>query len=255
MFSFAYKNIDFSHKLDNSSSPTEHYYKHMHTFNEIIFFVKGNVDFTIESETRRMKAGDIVYIAPGKYHFATVDNSAPYERYVLKFPNSLIPEFIKDKLFGYPAFFGNGSFLALNFKQLDYYKENFNDEELYTLFMCETMKLIVMLCQEPIHASFKANKFIDQIIRYVEEHIREPISLDTFVNEFNFSKSYISNEFKNQMKIPIMHYVRSKKIIAAHQLILNGHKKSDVAEMFGFENYSTFYRAYQKMLEAEITST
>jgi hypothetical protein len=47
-----------------------------------------------------------------------------------------------------------------------------------------------------------------------------------------------------------MQYVRSKKIIIAHQLILGGMKKSEVAEKLSFENYSTFYRCYKKMIDS-----
>ena len=36
MFSFVYGNIDFAHKIDNPSSHTEEYYKHMHDFIEIL---------------------------------------------------------------------------------------------------------------------------------------------------------------------------------------------------------------------------
>ena len=39
-----------------------------------------------------------------------------------------------------------------------------------------------------------------------------------------------------------------KKIIAAHQMILAGEKKSAVAEMFDFKDYSTFYRSYVKII-------
>ena len=44
MFSFVYGNIDFAHKIDNPSSPTEEYYKQMHAFIEILYFVRGDVD-------------------------------------------------------------------------------------------------------------------------------------------------------------------------------------------------------------------
>ena len=52
MFSFVYKNIDFAHKLDKPSSPTEEYYKHIHSFYEILYFVTGKVTYTVESESR-----------------------------------------------------------------------------------------------------------------------------------------------------------------------------------------------------------
>ena len=48
MFEFHYKDIYVSHKLDKPSSPTEEYHKHIHSFNEILFFVRGNVTYTVE---------------------------------------------------------------------------------------------------------------------------------------------------------------------------------------------------------------
>ena len=48
------------------------------------------------------------------------------------------------------------------------------------------------------------------------------------------------------MKISIMKYVKTKKLIAAHNDILSGLKKNEVAEMYSFDNYSTFYRLYIK---------
>ena len=42
--------------------------------------------------------------------------------------------------------------------------------------------------------------------------------------------------------------IKTKKIIAAHQYILQGMNKTKVAEMFGFDEYSTFYRAYLKIM-------
>ena len=99
MFSFVYGNIDFTHKIDNPSSPTEEYYKHMHAFIEILYFVRGDVDYTVESETRTLRPGDVVLISPGKYHFATVNlREISYERYVLKFPESMVPGYIKETL-------------------------------------------------------------------------------------------------------------------------------------------------------------
>ena len=93
------------------------------------------------------------------------------------------------------------------------------------------------------------NEFIDKIITYVDSHITESITLDSLASAFLFSKSYICNEFKKYMKIPVMQYIRSKKVLFAHSLILNGTKKCEAAEKVGFANYSTFSRAYQKLLK------
>ena len=50
------------------------------------------------------------------------------------------------------------------------------------------------------------------------------------------------------MRTTIMKYIRIKKIIYAHKLILNGEKKSIAARTVGFDEYSTFYRCYTQII-------
>lgn len=254
MFSFVYRDIDFAHKLDNPSHPTEEYYKHMHHFYEILYLVRGKIDYTVEAETHRLNAGDIVFIAPGKLHYATVDLSVPYERYVFKFPEQILPQFILDKLNGKTAFFFNPEKFHSEISLFDEYFEKYTKEELYTLFTCELLKLAVILCHDPIQQAESNNDFISNITDYINANLGQPITMQTLTEKFHYSKSYINIEFKRQMKIPIMKYVRLKKILAAHKMITNGTKKSVAAEMFGFENYSTFYRAYKSLIENNIGS-
>ena len=98
MFSFVYQNIDFAHKLDGHTTPSSDFTKHMHDHYELLFLVRGNIDYTIESETKKLSENEIVLMAPGMLHFGIVDPSTPYERYVLKFPTTLLPEFLLKKI-------------------------------------------------------------------------------------------------------------------------------------------------------------
>ena len=248
MFRFLYNNIDFSHKLGTASLPMDDYNKHLHTFNEVLYFVRGTVKYNVESESRTLTEGDLVLVRPGKYHFAEVQNNDEYERYVLKFPDSVLPRYLSDKLSKQGAFIGNVKKYGVLFNSLDSYVDNFSPEDVYTLFVAELTKLLVLLCKEQSVATTHRDDFVSRLVDYIDENVSEPISLDTLSRQLNFSKSYISNEFKRTMKIPVMQYVRYKKIIAAHQMILAGEKKSAVSELFGFKDYSTFYRAYVKVI-------
>lgn len=249
MFSFNYNNIDFSHKLDKPSSPSEEYFKHIHCFNEILFLVHGDVDYTVESETQHLSEGDIVFIPSGKYHFATVNHGVPYERYVLKFPDRFVPEHVREKLSSSANFFKSGKKFEMNFHLLDEYAQHYAEEELYTLFVSEIIKFMVLLYHEPAQPVKKHDDFIVQLIEYIDANLHKPITIQTLIDEFHYSKSFINLEFKRRMQIPVMQYIRTKKVMVAHQLILSGAKKSSVAGQFGFETYSTFYRAYKKLLK------
>lgn len=250
MFSFVYKSLDFAHKLDKASEPTEDYGKHLHYFNEVIFFVKGDVEYTVEAETRHLAEGDIVFIQSGKYHFATVNSNVEYERFVFKFPNEILPDYLLEQTKSCNPFFTNTMKYLINFNQFETYFGNFTDDELHTLFTCDIIKILIMLCRQPAGYSLnQSDGMVKQIIDYIDENISASLSLETLSAHFNYSKSYLSNEFCKYMKIPIIRYIRAKKIIVAHEMILSGGKKSAVAEKLGFENYSTFYRAYTKFLE------
>ncbi|MBE7087956.1 MAG: helix-turn-helix transcriptional regulator [Clostridiales bacterium] len=248
MFRFVYKNIDIAHKLDKASEPMENYQKHMHYFDEILYFVKGDVIYTVEAESRKLEPGDIVYAPSGKYHFATVNSDVSYERYVFKFPEQFVPEYIKQKRENFSPFLGNIKRFSDVFKAFDDYPKYYGDDELYAIFMCDLIGLLVKIFRNPTPIKDQTPDVISKIINYIDENLDKRITLDTLNEAFNFSKSYISNEFKTHMKIPIMQYIRTKKILAAHKLIISGTKKAVVAEMFGFEDYSTFYRSYVKIM-------
>ena len=119
MFQFVYKDIDFAHKLDQASSPTENYEKHIHYFNEIVLFVTGDANYTVETELRKLQPGDIIYIPSGKYHFATVNSESRYERYVLKFPDEYVHKYIKQKRETSSCFLGNAYRYFEVFKNFD----------------------------------------------------------------------------------------------------------------------------------------
>jgi AraC-like DNA-binding protein len=248
MFQFIYKDIDFAHKVDEVSNPTEEYAKHIHPFNEIVLFITGDVVYTVETESRTLQPGDIIFIPSGKYHFATVNSDAKYERYVLKFPDKFLPAFINAKQETISCFLGTAKRHLDIFLAFDEMRNGYSNEELYTLYMCETIKLLVELYHTPTPIHKEAPPIINKLIQYINDHLDEKISLDSLNKEFNFSKSYISNEFKTYMKSPIMQYIRTKKILAAHKMIQSGVKTGQVAEHFAFSDYSTFYRSYLKIM-------
>lgn len=250
MFRFVSNGINIAHKLSNASDPGNDFGRHMHNFYEILFIVKGSVKYNVESEKRKLNARELVLVAPGRYHFAEVSDNAPYERYTLKFPEYIVPAHVLNRLRDKEAFFGVQKTYSDFFFNLDSYINKYSEADLATIFQCEIVKLLIMLCNEEA-CSGEQSDIIAQVVAYIDKNICLPLSLDTISQEFSFSKSYISKQFKKTMKIPIMHYVRYKKIIHAQELILNGEKKSYVCKKLGFDNYSTFYRNYLSILGEE----
>ncbi len=251
MFKFVNDTFDFSHKIDYPNKPTQEYKRHIHFYNEILYLVSGDVDFTIETETRHLKEGDLVIIPSGKYHYATVNPEVQYERYVLKFHDRFLPDYVKDKLATNHTLFPCGKKYQATFNMFDEYMLEYNENELHVIFAAELIKLMTLLCHESMQKTEKHDDFLTQLTDYIEANLTKNITLNMLAEEFHYSRSFICTEFKERMDISLMKYIRLKKIIAAHQMILNGAKKKDAAEKFGFETYSTFYRAYKSLLNSD----
>ncbi len=249
MFGYIIDGMDFAHKYDERPALSPDYEKHYHDFFEILYFVKGDADFTVEDSVYKLHSGDIVFIQPGEHHHVALNRRVSYERYVLKFSESLLPKYMFGRIRSRASFYTATKEMSALFRNLDDIYDRYDGDDRKTLFTCRLLELMTMLCLEP-----EANKTavhdntITKIINYISENIREPISLPAICDQFHFSQSYISNKFSRHMKVSVISYVRTKKIMAAHREIMQGEKATDAAEHYGFSDYSTFYRAYVKVM-------
>lgn len=250
MFSFVYKDVDFSHKLDLIPVKGKDYSKHAHHFNEVLFFVSGDLNYTVENVTHKLEPGDIVFISTGKFHFLDFNSEATYERYVFKFPDTAIPASLSNKLKKMPVFISGNKYISENVRNFDLYAVEKDKETAFMLFMCELSRLLLLSSNCDCNLSTtktEANNFIQQIIAYIDHHIYEDITLEDISKDLNFSKSHLCNQFKHYMKISLIDYVRHKKMFVAESMVKSGIKKSVVAQQLGFSDYSTFYRQYKKI--------
>lgn len=73
-------------------------------------------------------------------------------------------------------------------------------------------------------------------------------SLDDVSGHMRLSGSHICQEFQEYMKTTIMAFVRAKRVMYANSLLKKGQKPNDVYKDCGFADYSTFFRAYKRIL-------
>ncbi len=249
MFRYVSEDLDFAHKFDKNPHPAPDYEKHYHDFFELLYFVRGQVDFTVEDRIYRLHPGDIVFIQPGEHHYLTFLQNSDYERYVLKFRENNIPKHMFGRIGSRASFYTVSDEIRELFAGMDKLYERFEGADLELMLSCRMLEIMTLICLEP-EAEKKAfrDNTIAQIINYVNENLKEPITLTKLCEHFHFSQSYISNKFSSHMKVSIISYVRTKKIMAAHRDILQGEKAIVVSDRYGFTDYSTFYRTYSKIM-------
>ena len=94
------------------------------------------------------------------------------------------------------------------------------------------------------------NPHVLKMLHYIEEHIRENLTLQTISTYMNLSKEYTSYIFKREMGKTLTAYVNERKLLVAKEMILGGEMSlTEVAAYLGFENYNYFSRLFKKYLE------
>ena len=250
MFVFAYNGIELAHRYEASPVTKPDFARHYHDFYEMLYFVRGECDFVMEETGCKLKAGDVIFILPGEHHFLRFARSAPpYEHYSFKFGETVVPSFLISRLSDKQPFCTVSDEMKKLFADVDVIAAKSDTDERGALAHCRLLELLVLLCHaRESEKTFVRNKTIAEIVDYINVNLKRSITLTDVCDALGLSPSYVSNKFSNYMKVSLIQYVRIKKILAAHRLIMFGERPTKAAEEYGYYDYSTFYRAYTKIM-------
>ncbi|SHI46598.1 AraC-type DNA-binding protein [Clostridium cavendishii DSM 21758] len=260
---YLYKDFKLFHLKDNKKESFE---LHYHEFNKIIVFLSGKVNYLIEGKSYNLKPGDILFINNYEVHRPIIDSSEEYER-IIFWVNSdfLIKNNSNDfnllKCFEFAAK-NKINLLRLENDDKKYINELIRELELEVdskvigssiLSSALFIKLMVNLnrfflnydlSKEKADISF--NEIIQNILFYINNNLKEDLSIDSISNKFFISKYYLMHKFKNETGYTLHSYINQKRMILACEYIKQGKNIHDVSEMCGFNDYSTFIRVFKK---------
>ena len=91
---------------------------------------------------------------------------------------------------------------------------------------------------------------IEAILRYLSEHLTEPVSIDDLAARFFVSKYHMMRQFRVQTGYTIHGYLTGKRLMRARAMIAAGTPVLQAGEESGFGDYSAFLRAYRKQFGA-----
>lgn len=89
-------------------------------------------------------------------------------------------------------------------------------------------------------------KDIEKCIKFIEEHIKENITIEEVANQSGYSLYHFCRVFSLCMGVSIMEYIRGRKLSLAASELLKGRKIIDIALDYGFETHSGFVKAFRK---------
>lgn len=247
-------------------SPKEYEY-HYHDFHKLIWFISGEVEYHIEGKSYKLEPHDILLVNRGEIHKPFVTAGTEYERYVFY----ISPDFLDEHSEGEDtldlcfrmALKEQGNVICLSpsesrtlfetVKLLD----RAGKEEIYASRMyCRILflKLLIELNRccisnpEVFHKMARYDKKVVEIIHYINENLASDLTIETLSDKFFLSKYHMMRKFKEETGYSMHQYILEKRILAARNLILEGSAATVASVECGFKDYSTFSRAYKKLL-------
>lgn len=87
---------------------------------------------------------------------------------------------------------------------------------------------------------------IQQSIDYIEIHLKEDITVEELAALAGFSSYHYYKVFQVYVGMPVMKYIRKRRMAYAAIELLNGRKILDIALDYGFDTHAGFTKAFRK---------
>lgn len=88
---------------------------------------------------------------------------------------------------------------------------------------------------------------IESSARYIDAHLNTPLSVENLASLAGFSPYYYCRLFSLYMEMPVMEYVRRRRLAKGAAEICKGRRILDVAMDYGFESHNGFSKAFRKV--------
>ena len=88
---------------------------------------------------------------------------------------------------------------------------------------------------------------MQQILIYINEHFTEPLTLADLSHRFGVSMSSLSHDFFRYIHHSVYDYILYRRVMYARQMMFDDESISDICYKCGFQNYSSFLRAFRKV--------
>ena len=239
---------------------------HHHDFSKIVILIDGDLTYYIEGKSYILKPWDILFINKNEIHKPVVNVDKYYERIVIWLNPDFIAKYAQGnnnllKCFEV-AMKNNYNLLRLNMKSIENIKNLIQDiqscdnsNEFGSEILKESLFIQLMVLMNRLFLNSDKNrdiediqydKTIEEVLSYINSNLENDLSIDTIASKFFISKYYLMRKFKNQIGSSIHSYVIQKRLILAKSLISDGLSMSTVCSKCGFNDYSSFVRAFKK---------
>ena len=231
---------------------------------EILYITSGNGRLYVEGSCFPIVKGTLMLIRPYEHRKIISDEDSAIDYYSLTFSKSALSLDAKrvfdrmlDEYSGSGNYYSPDAVSPMVMSTFDRLERGVDiaerDRDLFYRFVLyELLIVISAMSYEKIQ---KSDEDIGTtVMKYINANITRDLNLDRLSKYFFVSKFYLCRAFKQKNGVTLHSYVTEKRITYAKELIDAGETASSAAYRVGFGDYSSFYRAYVKIVGEPPTS-
>lgn len=246
------------HLGGQAGAKTEYHY---HEFCKLLLLVSGSGGYWIQGQRYTLQPGDIVLVGSHCIHKPEFEPGAPYERIIIY----ISPEFLRrlsttgSDLSG--CFSGQMGHVLRSEKSRQLFRlatemenelsgDGFGRHILGSSLLLQLLVEVTRELQRNENPRPKPSQVKDSrvlgIMRYIDEHLTEDLSVEQLAEQFYWSKYHMMRRFRAETGSSVYHYITQRRLVLARDLISQGHSATESCFRSGFGSYSSFTRTYGK---------
>lgn len=261
-FGYLYNDFKMFHIKDENQREFDFHY---HDFHKILIFLQGDVSYCVEGRNYELKPFDIVLVRAGEVHRPVIHSNSTYERIIIYISDQFLSEYQTDSydlaqcfqtaarahshVLRMAAEQNNRLFACVQQLELSYHEDDYADELNHQILF---LSFLIQLNRAAIHHKLAYistglyNRKIQEILSFINQNLTSDLSIDTLAGQFFVNRYYLMHTFKAETGYSLKRYITIKRLLLSREMIENGTGVTDCCYQCGFQNYSTFSRAYHK---------
>lgn len=247
--------VDFLHLIGNCNETKNNFCDYKY---EIIYVVSGAGSFCVEGAEIQFDSNSFLVVKPLTYYTINASEEVVFSRYSITFSYDDISDFLLSSI---NSLFTNNATCAIikdfNHDELDRiiagisFADKLSGESRNQYLTSLLSQILILLISAKTKFSYlNSNEITSQITDFITDNLKngKVASLDEIAKSFFVSKFYLCRVFKKCRGVSIHSYINQKRIMIAKQYIDSGVSAKVASELVGYMDYSSFYRAYVKVV-------
>jgi two-component system, response regulator YesN len=108
-------------------------------------------------------------------------------------------------------------------------------------------KISLVMSAESKRKASSMDKIVHSVVRYINDHVSEDLSLTDLASHAGLSKNYLCYVFKKEMKTTLLNYIVDVRMRRARELLRDGnHRMYEVGDMVGYHDYAYFSQIFKR---------